>query len=95
MPTLFKLYSLCAIYRLDFQDVLEWYGIHLAALPADAAFAEISRTHAIGFRGDSGNSDALLPLSLDPGMDLRKTTYLSRMIQRWGRIPLVFLITST
>ena len=32
VPTLFKLYSLCAIYRLDLQEVLEWYGISLSAL---------------------------------------------------------------
>src|SRR6267154_701846 len=32
VPTVFKLYSLCAIYRLDFHDVLEWYGISLARL---------------------------------------------------------------
>jgi hypothetical protein len=32
-------------------------------------------------------------LSLDPGTDLRRTTYLSRMIQRWGRLPLLFLET--
>jgi hypothetical protein len=32
-----------------------------------------------------------LPLSLDPGLDIHRTTYLSRMIQRWGRIPLMFL----
>jgi hypothetical protein len=30
-------------------------------------------------------------LSLDPGIDLRRTTYLSRMIQRWGKLPLLFL----
>jgi hypothetical protein len=32
-----------------------------------------------------------MPLSLDPGIDLRRTTYLSRMIQRWGRLPLLLL----
>jgi hypothetical protein len=30
-------------------------------------------------------------LSLDPGVDLRRTTYLSRMIQRWGKLPLMLL----
>src|SRR5437899_1319324 len=29
VPTVFKLYSLCAIYRLEVPEVLEWYGIHL------------------------------------------------------------------
>jgi hypothetical protein len=33
----------------------------------------------------------LLPLALDPGIALRRTTYLSRMIQRCGKLPLVFL----
>lgn len=92
VPTLYKLYSLCAIYRLDFEDVLEWYGIPLAGLVTDSQFAEVSRTHSIGFQ-PSSQADALLPVSLDPGMDLRKTTYLSRMIQRWGRLPLIFLET--
>lgn len=90
VPTLFKLYSLCAIYRLDFQQVLEWYGINLAALPADSAFAEIARTHAVGFV-QPRQGEVLLPLAFDPGMDLRRTTYLSRMIQRWGRLPLLLL----
>lgn len=90
VPTLFKLYSLTAIYRLDFQEVLEWYGIHLAALAADAGFAEVARTHLVGFESGTAG-DVLLPISLDPGLDLRRTSYLSRMIQRWGRLPLMFL----
>jgi hypothetical protein len=28
---------------------------------------------------------------LDPGIDVRRTAYLSRMIQRWGKLPLLFL----
>jgi transcriptional regulator with XRE-family HTH domain len=90
VPSIFKLYSLCAIYRLDFMDVLDWYGIDLSLLPADANSIEISRTHLIGFQG-GGNGDVLLPLTLDPGVDLKRTTYLSRMIQRWGKLPLMLL----
>ncbi len=90
VPSVFKLYSLCAIYRLDFPTVLEWYGIHLPSLPSDSTLTEISRTHPIGFQ-TSTQSDGLLPISLDPGVDIRRTTYLSRMIQRWGRMPLMFL----
>jgi transcriptional regulator with XRE-family HTH domain len=92
VPTLYKLYSLCAIYRLDFLEVLEWYGISLAALPADGMLADVPSTHPISFQA-SGNGEVLLPLTLDPGFDLRRTTYLSRMIQRWGRLPLLFLET--
>jgi hypothetical protein len=92
VPTVFKLYSLCAIYRLDFQEVLEWYGISLGALPADASLVDVPQTHAISFRGNNSGA-VLLPLALDPGFDMRRTSYLSRLIQRWGRLPLMFLET--
>ena len=26
VPTIYRIYSLCAIYRLDFREVLRWYG---------------------------------------------------------------------
>jgi hypothetical protein len=90
VPTLYKLYSLCAVYRLDFLEVLEWYGISLSSLAADAMLTEITSTHRVAFQGNV-HGEALLPLSLDPGLDLRRTSYLSRMVQRWGKLPLLFL----
>src|SRR5437868_3079711 len=47
VPNIYKLYSLCAIYRLDVEEVYEWYGIKLAGLVADSAVAEIPQTHAV------------------------------------------------
>jgi hypothetical protein len=90
VPTLYRLYSLCAIYRLDIHEVLEWYGIRLGELGADATCVTSDRTHTIGFSSD-GYGDVSMPLSLDPGVDLKKTSYLSRMIQRWGKLPLSLL----
>lgn len=90
VPSVYKLYSLCAIYRLDFQEVLEWYGISLAALPADSQCIEVPSTHLASFKGNV-HGEVPLPLSLEPGIDLRRTTYVSRMIQRWGKIPLLLL----
>jgi transcriptional regulator with XRE-family HTH domain len=95
VPTIHKLYSLCAIYRLDFQEVLEWYGISLGSLPTDAASVDVPQTHLLSFRGNTAHGsvsgEVLLPLALDPGIDLRRTTYLTRMVQRWGKLPLLFL----
>jgi transcriptional regulator with XRE-family HTH domain len=90
LPTLYRLYSLCAIYRLDIHEVMEWYGVDVSQLPADALSLQIERTHPVGF-GANGQAEVQLPLSLDPGLDLRRTTFLSRMIQRWGKLPLVLL----
>jgi transcriptional regulator with XRE-family HTH domain len=90
VPTIYRLYSLCSIYRLEVSDVLEWYGVDTGELGADATAAEISRTHLIGF-GAFGAGHVHVPLSLDPGIDMRRTTFLSRMIQRWGKLPLSLL----
>ncbi|MCX6585331.1 MAG: hypothetical protein NTX13_01960 [Acidobacteria bacterium] len=90
VPTVFRLYTLCTIYRLDLLDVLQWYGVDLSHLPADAAAIELEKTHAIQFQAIH-HGEVLLPLALDPGLDLTKTTYVSRMIQRWGKLPLMLL----
>jgi len=90
VPSIYKLYSLCAIYRLDLQEVLEWYGISMAKLPADAIAIEVPSTHLLNFKNDI-HGDAMIPVALEPGLDMRHTTYLSRMIQRWGKIPLLLL----
>src|SRR5580692_10492100 len=50
VPTVYKLYSLCAIYRLDFQEVLEWYGILLTGLAADSVHVDVPQTHMASFQ---------------------------------------------
>lgn len=89
VPSVFRLYSLCAIYRLDLADVLSWYGIDLGTLPADAAMLDHQRTHMVGFRPDEG--EVQVPIALDPGIDVSRTVFLSRLIQRWGTLPLMLL----
>jgi len=89
MPSVYRLYSLCAIYRLDMAEVLSWYGVSLSILPADAAVVEHRRTHLVGFKPEEG--EIQVPISLDPGIDLSRTVFLSRLIQRWGTLPLMLL----
>lgn len=91
IPSLYRLYSLCAIYRLNLAEVLDWYGIQINDMAADAAAIDIERTHPIGF--DPASPDVNLPVSLDPGIDIRRTNFLSRMIQRWGKVPLAMFGT--
>ncbi len=90
LPSLFRLYSLCCIYRLDLNEVLGWYGVPLEAMAADASMIQIEKTHAIGFNAEGG-AEAMLPISLDPGIDLRRTFFVSEVVQRWGKLPLALL----
>ena len=89
VPSFYRLYSLCAIYRLEPSEVLGWYGISLASLPSDAATLHHERTHLVGFRPQEG--EVQIPIALDPGLDLSRTVFLSRLIQKWGTVPLMLL----
>lgn len=90
VPSIYRLYALCAIYRLDLSEALEWYGIKLSGLASDSASIEIEKSHLVNF-GPTMQGELTLPLALDPGIDLQRTTYLSRHIQRWGKVPLLLL----
>jgi len=92
VPNLHRLYSLCAIYRLDLNEVLGWYGVPMEDAWKDGAHVEPAVTHLLSSTGKQGGS-ALLPLQLDPGIDLHETTFLSRAIREWGRVPLSLLET--
>lgn len=89
LPSLFRLYSLCAVYRIDFQEVLRWYGIDLKALSIDASQSSLSVTFPFDLP-PSEHTSVDLP-SLEGNLDLRRTSYLSRHLQRWGKLPLTLL----
>ncbi|MBX9603873.1 MAG: hypothetical protein K2X35_22895 [Bryobacteraceae bacterium] len=90
LPSIYRLYTLCTIYRLDLEEVMSWYGVELSAMGADAARISLERTHLISFSSAQGG-EVQFPLTLDPGIDVKRTHYLSRMIQKWGKLPLMLL----
>jgi transcriptional regulator with XRE-family HTH domain len=90
VPSIFKLYSLCAIYGLEFTTALGWYGIDLEQLPVDAAHFAHDQTRTF----DLPVSDRTLidvPLEIDDEIDLRVTSYFSRYIKRWGKVSITLL----
>ncbi len=90
VPSIYRLYSLCAIYGLDFSDVLSWYGVELERLPEDALKVALDQTRPADFRcPDSARIE--LPVHLDSSLDLRHTTYLTGHIQAWGLVPALLL----
>jgi transcriptional regulator with XRE-family HTH domain len=90
VPSIFRLYSLCAIYRLSFAEVIGWYGVRLREVSADSARIPIPVTHIIDIQpGQEGDISA--PLAEETLIDPRKTTFLNRYIREWGRLPLEML----
>ena len=55
MPSVYRLYSLRAIYALDMAEVLSWYGISMAILAQrHADVIQHTRTHPVSFQPEEG-----------------------------------------
>jgi transcriptional regulator with XRE-family HTH domain len=88
VPTIYRLYTLCAIYRLDFDEVLRWYGVPRDQIAAEGMQIALDETHLLQF---TQSSPVTVPHPIDCEIDLQKTTFLSHLIRRWGKLPLSFL----
>ncbi len=88
VPTIFRLYSLCAIYRLNLEEVLGWYGVPLELLPAESLRTPLNETHAVELFPPSRLT---VPQPADFEIDLNSTTFLSYVIRRWGKMGLSLL----
>jgi len=88
VPTIYRIYTLSAIYRVDYQEVLRWYGIPLDLLAGDALHIGLEETHAVQFHGEAV---VALPQGLENQIDLNQTTFLGYLLRRWGRQGLSFL----
>ena len=88
VPSIYRLYSLCAIYGLDISTVLGWYGVDLAHLPGDSATLSLPQTRPVDFRIPE-RSMVELPRELELDWDAPRTSYLTRHIQTLGKLPLM------
>lgn len=86
-PTIHRIYTLCAIYRLDYEEVLRWYGVPRELLESEAVQIGHRATHAFQF---TQNTQVTVPQP-DCEIDLNNTTFLSHLVRRWGKMPLSFL----
>ncbi len=90
IPSVQRIYSLAVIYRMDFRELLMWFGVDLNDMVGDLKATEPPRrTHVA--QALSYLRSVEVPVRLDPGFDLRRTTNLGRMIERWGVVPLACL----
>jgi len=89
VPSIFRLYSMSAIYRRDYRELLAWYGVDLNEIPADIGATSPPQSHL----SDASDNIAhvSIPVRLDPGFSLQTTTNLGRMVEKWGVVPLSHL----
>jgi transcriptional regulator with XRE-family HTH domain len=89
IPSIYRLYVLSVIYRADFTELLKLYGVDLSFTAADFSICRPGKTHRVEIAMGRGNVQ--VPVKLDPGFDLRRSTDLGRMIESWGVVPMQYL----
>jgi transcriptional regulator with XRE-family HTH domain len=88
-PSIYRLYALAVICRVSIEELFSWYEIDLTRTPADLTLTEPPKTHLlrIGF----GKSEVQVPVRMDPSFEIRRTTNVGRMIEKWGAISFAYL----
>jgi transcriptional regulator with XRE-family HTH domain len=88
LPSVFRLYTLCAIYGLDLHEVLRWYGVPVESLATDSLRVELSETHSIQI---TPNGRPAGPQPVEAEVNLKKTIFLNQQSPHWGQVPLSFI----
>lgn len=89
VPSIFRLYSLAAIYRRDYRELLSWFGVELSDIHLDVGVMQPANSHLTTTRENI--SEVSMPVRLDPAFVPEKTTNFGRMIEEWGTVPLSYL----
>jgi transcriptional regulator with XRE-family HTH domain len=89
VPSVYRFYSLAAIYHRPVRDLLRLYGIDLDGISAEWALSQAAKSHTAALEYE--NTTCRIPVKLDPGFDLNETSDLGRMVQQWGTVPLSML----
>jgi transcriptional regulator with XRE-family HTH domain len=80
VPSLHKIYSLAVIYHLNPMDLFRWYEVPVDEFFGDAAVFHAPQSHLM-----APPVNLRIPLHFDPAFDPRRTEFLSRMVQQWGK----------
>jgi transcriptional regulator with XRE-family HTH domain len=91
IPSIFKLFSLCAIYRMKFTELLMMYEVDLAELAKFSLESNLPQTHLSDTSIYDFDRTVNFPVRFDPGFDLSKSSLLARMVEAWSEIPLALL----
>ncbi len=91
VPSIFKLYSLAAIYRVKFTDLLLLFGLDLQKISQHQLASPLPNTHLANLEVYDADRTVSFPVRFDRGFDLDNTNLLARMVEIWGEVPIALL----
>ena len=89
LPSIYRLHALALIYKVQWEEILAWYGIEIGLSPIQVDISRLPKTHTITSK--VGLKDLQLPVKLDPSFNKANTMDLGRFIEQWGLLPLTYL----
>jgi len=90
-PSIYKLYSLSAIYHVKFSDLLLLFGVDLPKIGKYQISMKPDYTQPTSAETGDGDRKISLPIQLSESFNLDHTNLLSRMIETWGEVPIVLM----
>ena len=90
-PSIYKIYSLSAIYHVGYTEVLSCFGLPIGELGRYRASIGVPKTHLLGAETDLQTETISLPIRFKPEFQLEKTNLLAQVIEKWDQIPVGFL----
>jgi transcriptional regulator with XRE-family HTH domain len=91
VPSIFKLYSLSAVLRVKFTDLLLLFRVDLNKLNQHQMQAPLNHTHLATLEVYDEDRRVSFPVRFDSAFDLNNTNLLSRMVEVWGEIPIALI----
>lgn len=91
IPSMFKLFSLSTIYRIDFVDLIRRYGLNPDRSYHYRKMLDLDETHPASIAAYSVDTSIQIPVRLDPSFSWNTTHMINELVGRWGTIPAVLL----
>ena len=91
VPSIFKLYSLSAIYHLKFADLLQLFGVDVQKIFKHQMMRTHRQTHLTPIEVFDQERSVTFPIRFDSGFDAGRTNLISRMVEVWGEVPIALI----
>lgn len=91
IPSIYKLYSLSAIYRIKFVELLLLFGIDLERIGSHQLAMPLQKTHLTNLEVYDRDKAVTFPVRFESDFSLNKTTLISRIVELWGEVPISLL----
>ena len=88
LPSVPKLFSLSAIYRINFVELLSLFGIDLERIGLHQLEIRLPKTHPAKLEVYNEDRTVTFPVNFHEEFSLEKTTLLSRIVKIWGEVPI-------